>query len=157
MEREEAVEPTAPGADLTGHWRVEVQCCASTVEHEWIIERGPVDRRPASQRVCYAGVESTVEGDEVISTFHQLGNGIPFLFSRFVGKTIQGDIHLGEYQTARFVARRAEHGKAEKAVFIPAGRRWQLICVKEKLNNVLLSTGGAALLVRMFAKPISPR
>jgi D-glucosaminate-6-phosphate ammonia-lyase len=124
-EREEAVEPAAPGADLTGHWRVEVQYYASTVEHEWIIEQE--GRWIGGQhRSAFAtqALRGTVEGDEVrlASTFHQPGNAIPFLFSGvLVGKTIEGDIHLGEYQTASFVARRAAHRKAEGAVFIPAG------------------------------------
>ena len=56
------------------------------------------------------------------STFHQPGNAVPFLFSGvLVGEVIEGAVNLGEYQTARFVARLVEHGKAERAVFIPAG------------------------------------
>ena len=124
-ERVEPVEPAAPVADLTGHWRVEVHYYATMVEHEWIIEQE--GRWIGGQhRSAFAtqALRGTVEGDKVrlASTFRQPGNAIPFLFSGvLVGKMIEGDIHLGEYQTARFVARRAEHVKNEGAVFIPAG------------------------------------
>ena len=92
-EREEAVEPAAPAADLTGHWRVEVQYYASTVEHEWIIEQE--GRWIGGQhRSAFAtqALRGTIEGDEVrlASTFHQPGNTIPFLFSGvLVGKRLR--------------------------------------------------------------------
>ncbi len=124
-ERPEPVEPPVPTADLTGHWRVELHYYASTVEHEWIIEQE--GRWIGGQhRSAFASqaLRGTFEGDEVrlSSTFHQPGNAVPFLFSGvLVGEVIEGAVNLGEYQTARFVARLVEHGKAERAVFIPAG------------------------------------
>lgn len=124
-ERSEPVEPVAPVADLTGHWQVEVHYYASVVAHEWVIEQ---DGRwiGGQHRSAFAkqSLRGTIDGDQVrlASTFRQPGNAIPFLFSgQLANDRIEGDIHLGEYQTARFVARRAEHAKAAGPIFIPAG------------------------------------
>ena len=118
-------EQTPPALDLTGHWQVQIQYHASTVEHQWILEQdgngvGGEHRSTFSAQP----IKGVIEGNEITleSYFIQPGNMIPFLFSGdLLNGMITGEIHLGEYQKANFVAIKISHEKASRKVFIPQG------------------------------------
>jgi hypothetical protein len=65
-----------------------------------------------------------VEGAEVKfrSSFRYPGDNVTYLFSGKVpGDTMEGDIHLGEYLTAKFNAKKATSKKNRKPIKIPGG------------------------------------
>ena len=120
-----STEYVPPSLDLTGHWQVQVEFYASTVEHQWILEQdgnwlGGEHRSTFSIQP----IKGSIEGENITleSYFRQPGNMIPFLFSgELMNGMITGEIHLGEYQKANFVAIKISHEKASKKVFIPQG------------------------------------
>ena len=71
----------------------------------------------------------TIEGDKVTlrSVDQRPGDSITFIFAGTLASgTISGPIHLGEYLTARFTARRhAYHDDAHAHPRCRAGRRWR--------------------------------
>ena len=67
----------------------------------------------------------TIDGDEVKikSTIPIVGNIIIYLFSGKVSAdTISGDIHMGEYLTAKFIAKRNKTKLPRQKVMIPGGQ-----------------------------------
>ncbi|MEE3232531.1 MAG: aminotransferase class V-fold PLP-dependent enzyme [Candidatus Latescibacterota bacterium] len=118
-------EQRSPSLDLSGHWQVQVEYYASTVEHQWILEQdgnwlGGEHRSTFSAQP----IKGVIEGTKITleSSFSQPGNMIPFLFSgESINGMITGEIHLGEYQKASFVALKISHDKGSRPVFIPQG------------------------------------
>jgi len=54
--------------------------------------------------------------------FRFIGDDLEFLFKGIIaGDSISGDIHMGEYRTAKFIATRNATKPARKKVMIPAG------------------------------------
>jgi hypothetical protein len=69
-------------------------------------------------------IVGTVEGTQVKlrSQLRLPGDSILFLFAgRVSDDLISGSIHLGEYLTARFSAKRSTYQKLRKAFAIPGG------------------------------------
>jgi hypothetical protein len=67
----------------------------------------------------------TIDGNEVKirSTIPIVGNIIIYLFSGKVdGDVIAGDIHMGEYLTAKFTAKRNTSKLPKQKVMIPGGQ-----------------------------------
>lgn len=115
----------APAANLTGKWKVNIEFFSSTSEHSfdlkqdgnWIegSHKGDLDTRDVS---------GTIEGNTLRLRSHipMVGNTIVFLFDGKVsGDALSGNIHLGEYRTAKFTATRVTPVKNRRKVFIPGG------------------------------------
>jgi hypothetical protein len=66
----------------------------------------------------------TIEGNKVTlrSSKPIVGNSLSFIFSGTVqGDTMSGDIHMGEYRTATFTAKRNTAEPKRQRVVVPGG------------------------------------
>ncbi len=112
-------------ANLTGKWDVNVQFFSSTSLHSFNLDqdgnwlsgthKGDLDTRDVS---------GTIDGNvmKLASRIPLIGDNVTYLFSGTVaGDTISGDIHLGEYRTAKFTAKRNTVKPARQKVLIPGG------------------------------------
>ncbi len=115
----------AAGVNLTGHWDLEIQYFSSVSKHtlfleqedNWVhgLHQGDFDQR---------NMVGMVEGDQVKlrSQFRVPGDNVTFLFSgKASDESMEGDIHLGEYLTAKFTAKKATYKKNRKPIEIPGG------------------------------------
>jgi hypothetical protein len=69
-------------------------------------------------------VAGTIDGNKVRfeSTIRIIADNINYLFQGTVNDdTMSGDIHLGEYRTATFTAKRSKSKSVRKRIQIPAG------------------------------------
>lgn len=116
---------SAPAANLSGRWDVNVKFFSSTSQHAFNIEqdgnwlqgthKGDLDVRNMS---------GTIDGNKVMlrSTIPIIGDNLTFLFSGTVtGDSMSGNIHLGEYRTATFTATRNTAKPVRQKVMIPGG------------------------------------
>ncbi|HQS04994.1 MAG TPA: hypothetical protein PLT16_05085 [Daejeonella sp.] len=119
-------EMTAPAANLSGRWDVEVQYALSTSMHSFVIEQdGNWIQGTHKGDLDTKNMVGTIDGNEVKirSTIPIVGNIIIYLFSGKVnGDIIAGDIHMGEYLTAKFTARRNTTKLPKQRVMIPGGQ-----------------------------------
>jgi hypothetical protein len=120
----------AAEADISGHWDLTIEYFTSTSHHHLFLQQegnwieGTHQSDFSSQEIA-----GTVEGKQVKlrSQVSQPGDRIPFLFSGQVssdiisGDTFSGSIHLGEYLTAQFSAKRSTYQKLRKTFAIPGG------------------------------------
>lgn len=115
-----------PVTNLNGRWDVEVQYALSTSQHSFVIEQdGNWIQGTHKGDFDTKNMVGTIDGDEVKikSTIPIVGNIIIYLFSGKVnGDTISGDIHMGEYLTAKFIAKRNKTKLPRQRVLIPGGQ-----------------------------------
>ena len=124
--REAKPQMAQPVVNLSGRWDVEIQYTLATSQHSFVIEqdgnwlqgthKGDFDTK---------NMVGTIDGDEVKlkSTIPIVGNIIIYLFSGKVnGNVIAGDIHMGEYLTAKFTAKRNTSKLPRQRVIIPGGQ-----------------------------------
>jgi hypothetical protein len=115
-----------PVANLSGRWDATVEFYSSKSEHVLFIEQNGnqiqgTHKGDFSARDMYG----TIDGDQLTlrSTTSERGTGdtITFIFSGTVsGDTISGPIHMGEYLTSRFTARKHSYPEA-RAILVPQG------------------------------------
>lgn len=119
-------EMATPVANLSGRWDVEVQYSLSTSQHSFVIEQdGNWIQGTHKGDLDTKNMVGTIDGDEVKirSTVPIVGNIIIYLFSGKVkGDVISGDIHMGEYLTAKFIAKRNTSKLPRQKVMIPGGQ-----------------------------------
>ncbi len=115
----------AAEVDVSGHWDLTVEYFTSTSRHQLYLQQegnwitGAHHSDYSSQEIV-----GTVEGDQVKmrSQMRRPGDSILFQFSgRVADDVITGSIHLGEYLTAQFTAKRATYQRLRKLITIPAG------------------------------------
>ena len=119
-------EMKTPVTNLSGRWDVEVHYALSTSQHSFTIEQdGNWIQGTHKGDMDTKNMVGTIDGDEVKikSTIPIVGNIIIYLFSGKVsGDTISGDIHMGEYLTAKFTAKRNKTKLPRQKVMIPGGQ-----------------------------------
>ena len=119
-------EMKTPATNLSGRWDVEVHYALSTSQHSFTIEQdGNWIQGTHKGDLDTKNMVGTIDGDEVKnkSTIPIVGNIIIYLFSGKVsGDTISGDIHMGEYLTAKFTANRNKTKLPRQKVMIPGGQ-----------------------------------
>ena len=119
-------EMAVPVTNLSGRWDVEVQYALSTSQHSFVIEQdGNWIQGTHKGDMDTKNMVGTIDGDEVKirSTIPIVGNIIIYLFSGKVkDDTISGDIHMGEYLTAKFTAKRNTSKLPRQRVIIPGGQ-----------------------------------
>ena len=119
-------EMAVPVTNLSGRWDVEVQYALSTSQHSFVIEQdGNWIQGTHKGDMDTKNMVGTIDGDEVKirSTIPILGNIIIYLFSGKVkDDTISGYIHMGEYLTAKFTAKRNTSKLPRQRVIIPGGQ-----------------------------------
>jgi D-glucosaminate-6-phosphate ammonia-lyase len=119
-------EMKTPATNLSGRWDVEVNYALSTSQHSFTIEQdGNWIQGTHKGDLDTKNMVGTIDGDEVKirSTIPIVGNIIIYLFSGKVnGDTLSGDIHMGEYLTAKFTAKRNKTKLPRQKVMIPGGQ-----------------------------------
>jgi hypothetical protein len=66
----------------------------------------------------------TIEGDKIILRSVERGDGdfVPFIFSGTLGgDSFSGQIYLGEYRTAKFIATRYKYKGKRERIVVPSG------------------------------------
>ncbi|AYB29968.1 aminotransferase class V-fold PLP-dependent enzyme [Chryseolinea soli] len=115
----------APGAKIGGHWDVTVEFFSSKSAHKLYIEQdGNWIQGSHTSDFSVQEVMGMVEGDQVKlrSSFRVPGDGITYMFSGTIsGDAFSGSIYLGEYQTAKFTAKRSTYKAERRRVVIPGG------------------------------------
>jgi L-seryl-tRNA(Ser) seleniumtransferase len=101
-----------PRAELAGRWEVDVHYSRGTARHKLLlvtsgnrVEGSHIGRR------LQGAVSGTIDGDGVRlrSRLPYEGTELSYLFDgRVQGRTIEGEVDLGEYGKARWMARRAD-------------------------------------------------
>jgi len=116
-----------PATNLTGRWVVSMEFFSSKSEHTLFIEQNG-NRIQGSHKGDFSVRElfGTIEGDQIklrsVTTERGTGDSVNFTFSGTVsGDTISGPIHMGEYLTAKFTAKRHTYPPARGPIFVPSG------------------------------------
>jgi len=106
----------APGADIAGRWDVDVHYSRGTARHKlFLVTSGNRVEGSHIGRRLQGGISGTVEGDRVRlrSALPHEGTQLTYRFDgRVQGQTMEGELNLGEYGTARWTARRADQTSA---------------------------------------------
>lgn len=115
----------APAGNLSGQWDVNVNFFSSTIKHTFNLQQdGNWINGSHKSQFDERSIGGTIEGKQVKlnSTITRPGDQITFYFSGSLnGDTISGDIHMGEYRTAKFSASRNTFKPVRKKVLVPKG------------------------------------
>lgn len=115
----------APAANLSGIWDVDVKFFSSTIRHTINIQQdGNWINGTHKSQFDERSIGGTLEGNliKLSSTMQRPGDRITFYFSGTVSADkMSGDIHMGEYRTAKFTAVKNTAKPARKKVLVPKG------------------------------------
>lgn len=116
---------TAPSVNLSGLWDVDVKFFSSTIRHTINIQQdGNWINGTHKSQFDERNIGGTLEGNQLklSSTMQRPGDRITFYFSGTVSSDkMSGDIHMGEYRTAKFTAVKNTEKPARKKVLVPKG------------------------------------
>jgi L-seryl-tRNA(Ser) seleniumtransferase len=128
LSRKRAVRPSelpAPAANLSGRWDVDVEFFSSKSQHTLHIEQdGNWIQGSHKGDFSVRDMVGMVEGDKVTlrSVDRRPGDSVTFIFAGTLSAgTISGPIHLGEYLTARFTAKRHSYPTTRTRIIVPSG------------------------------------
>jgi seryl-tRNA(Sec) selenium transferase len=120
-----AAEMPAPAASLTGRWDVDVEFFSSRSQHTLYIEQdGNWIQGSHKGEFTVRDLVGMVEGDKVTlrSVERRPGDSLTFIFSGTLADgVLSGPIHLGEYLTAKFTARRHAYSSTRTRIMVPGG------------------------------------
>lgn len=117
---------SAPAANLTGRWDVDVEFFSSRSKHTLTLEQDG-NRLHGSHQGDFAtrDVFGTIDGDQVRlrSALTMPGDAIIFTFAgSLAGDVIAGPVYMGEYLNAKFTAKRHTYPVSRGgAILIPGG------------------------------------
>ena len=115
----------APAANLSGRWDVDVEFFSSRSQHTLYIEQdGNWIQGSHKGDFSVRDMTGMIEGDQVTlrSVARSPGDSITFIFSgKLSDAAISGPIHLGEYLTATFTARRHVYPTTRSRILVPGG------------------------------------
>ena len=116
----------APAANITGHWDVDVEFLSSRSQHALYVEQdGNWIQGSHKGDLSVREMTGMIEGDKVTlrSTDRRPGDNVTFIFSGTLAAdgTISGPIHLGEYLTAKFTAKRHAYSTTRTRIMVPGG------------------------------------
>jgi D-glucosaminate-6-phosphate ammonia-lyase len=118
-------EMPAPAANLSGRWDVDVEFFSSRSQHTLYIEQdGNWIQGSHKGDFSVRDMTGMVEGDKVTlrSVDRRPGDSVTFIFAgTLAGGTISGPIHLGEYLTAKFTAKRHSYPTTRTRIVVPSG------------------------------------
>jgi len=116
-----------PATDLSGRWDVKIEFFSSSSEHSLFIEQKG-NRIEGTHKGDFSVREvfGTIEGEQVklrsTSSERGTGDSVSFIFSGTVSdSSISGPIHMGEYLTAKFTAKRHQYPGARGPIVVPTG------------------------------------
>jgi D-glucosaminate-6-phosphate ammonia-lyase len=120
-----STEMPAPAANLSGRWDVDVEFFSSKSQHTLYIEQdGNWIQGSHKGDFSVRDMAGMIEGDKVTlrSVDRRPGDSVTFIFSgTLAGGAISGPIHLGEYLTAKFTARRHSYPTTRTRIVVPNG------------------------------------
>jgi D-glucosaminate-6-phosphate ammonia-lyase len=115
----------APAGTINGRWDVDVQFFSSTSRHTLFIEQdGNWIQGSHKGDFSTRELTGTIEGDQVKlrSVDRPVADNITFIFSgTLANDAISGQIHMGEYRTASFTAKRSKNKSPRKKITVPSG------------------------------------
>lgn len=115
----------APVADLTGQWDVTIQFFSSTSHHTFsLTQDGNWVNGTHRGELNLMDLAGTVEGSQIKfrSVASIIGNSLSFTFhGKASADSMEGDIHLGEYRTAKFTAKKSDRKPVRQRVMVPGG------------------------------------
>ena len=129
LSRERSPKPPLkpPVADLSGRWDATVEFFYSRSEHALFIEQKG-NQLQGSHKGDFStrDMYGIIDGDQVTlrsaTTERGTGDAVIFIFSGTVsGDTISGPIHMGEYLTSKFTARRHSYPATRGTILVPKG------------------------------------
>ncbi|NQV75895.1 MAG: aminotransferase class V-fold PLP-dependent enzyme, partial [Bacteroidetes bacterium] len=123
--RSPRAEMSAPATNLAGIWDLNIKFFSSNSMHTLSIEQDG-NWLSGTHKADFdtRNVGGTIDGNKVRfeSTVKIIADNINYLFQGTVnGDAMSGDIHLGEYRTATFIANRSKSKPSRKRIQIPAG------------------------------------
>jgi D-glucosaminate-6-phosphate ammonia-lyase len=120
-----STEMPAPAANISGRWDVDVEFFSSRSQHTLYIEQdGNWIQGSHKGDFSVRDMVGMVEGDKVTlrSVDRRPGNSVTFIFAGTLSAgTISGPIHLGEYLTAKFTAKRHSYPTTRTRIVVPGG------------------------------------
>jgi hypothetical protein len=120
-----STEMPAPAANISGRWDVEVEFFSSKSQHTLHIEQdGNWIQGSHKGDFSVRDVVGMVEGDKVTlrSIDRRPGDSVTFIFAGTLSAgTLSGPIHMGEYLTAKFTARRHSYPTTHTRIVVPSG------------------------------------
>jgi uncharacterized pyridoxal phosphate-dependent enzyme len=115
----------APAANISGRWEADIEFFSSTSKHTLFIEQdGNWIQGSHKGEFTMRDMKGTIEGDivKLRSVDRHPGDSITFTFTGTLsGDTIAGDIYMGEYRTAKFVAKRNDTKSPHEKIMVPGG------------------------------------
>ena len=112
-------------ANLNGRWDLNIQFFSSISQHSLTVVQDGNWLSGIHQTDFQSGnMSGTIEGNRVFmqSAMRIVGDDLSYQFSGIInGDLMSGDIHLGEYRTAKFTAKRNVQKVPRRKVNIPAG------------------------------------
>ena len=120
-----AASMTAPAATLNGRWDAMIEFFSSKSQHTLFIEQDG-NWIEGSHKGDFSTRElvGTIEGNlvKLRSVDRHTADSITFTFSGTVSNDIiSGQIHMGEYRTAIFTAKRSKKKGIRKSILVPSG------------------------------------
>jgi D-glucosaminate-6-phosphate ammonia-lyase len=114
-----------PLVKLEGEWDVEVQYFTSIGRHKFMIQQdgnwlSGTHRTEFNSNI----LNGTIEGNQIRlnSPMRITGDQLGYLFSGIVTENIiRGDVYMGEYLTAKFIAKPYKSNASKRRINIPAG------------------------------------
>src|SRR5690606_30415718 len=111
--------------DLSGRREVTVEFFSSTSQHAFRIEQeGNWIQGNHRGDLHEMNLTGTVEGNQVKlrSSARLVGDNLAFTFhGTATADTMSGDVHLGEYLTAKFMAKRDMEKPVRREIAVPGG------------------------------------
>ncbi|MCC6538182.1 MAG: aminotransferase class V-fold PLP-dependent enzyme [Bryobacterales bacterium] len=118
--------PAAPAGNIAGRWDVTVEFFSSSSQHAFTLEQDGAGKLQGSHKGDFSvrDIYGVIEGNKVKLQSLDRGTAdfITFTFDGTLsGDTISGPIHMGEYLTAKFTARRHGYPAQYPAIRVPGG------------------------------------
>ena len=118
-------EMVAPASNISGRWDADIDFFSSTSKHTLYIEQdGNWIQGSHKGDFTVRDMKGTIEGDVVKlrSVDRHPADSIMFIFNgKLAGDTIAGSIYMGEYRTAKFIAKRNANKPTHEKIVIPGG------------------------------------
>jgi D-glucosaminate-6-phosphate ammonia-lyase len=115
----------APAANISGRWDADIEFFSSTSKHTFFMEQdGNWIQGSHRGEFTTRDMRGTMEGKTIKlrSVDRHPGDSITFIFSGTLsGETISGSIYMGEYQTAKFTAKRNNNKSPHEKIMVPGG------------------------------------
>lgn len=118
-------ELKAPAANISGTWDVNVKFYNSEDKHKLFIEQdGNWIKGTHQGGFAVNDMAGSIEGDTVKlqSSVRLIGDSIIYTFTGTLsGDKLSGNLFMGEYRSAKFIATKNNKPASKKAVFVPSG------------------------------------